>query len=295
MIIVKLMGGLGNQLFQYAAGRSLSYKHAVPLKIDTDFLLDRSPRENFTYRNLELVNFHTIQEQATSDEIRLYAKKSRITQFFNKSLFKRVIIDYYVEKSFRFNPEFQHLSANTYLNGYWQTEKYFSDIRSLLLEEFTPVDSQVPQNILIMDQIKRQNAISVHIRRGDYLSNTAINAYHGVCDIYYYLDAIELIAAKVNDPILYFFSDDIEWARSEFGSLPYHCEFISHNIGAKSFEDLRLMSACKHNIIANSSFSWWGAWLNSNPQKIVIAPEKWFSNPAIDSSDLIPDTWLKLG
>ena len=279
MVVVKLMGGLGNQMFQYAAGRMLSNKYQVPLKVDERFLLDRSPRENFTYRNPELHHFNIVAESLTPEQSRLYNRKVGLLSFVEKKILNKNNYVHFRESSFRYDQAFIKQPANTYLEGFWQSEKYFESIRTLLLNEFTGKNAPCELNTNLLNQISSQNAVSVHIRRGDYVANKVIGDYPGIC----------------NTLVIYFFSDEIEWVKSAFSQIQQEAVFVAHNQGDKSFEDLRLMSACKHNIIANSSFSWWGAWLNANPQKTVIAPEKWFSNPAIDSSDLIPDTWLKLG
>ena len=140
------------------------------------------------------------------------------------------------------------------------------------------------------------NSVSVHVRRGDYVLDKNTQEFHGVCGVDYYLDAIKLIASKMDDLLLVFFSDDTEWAIEEFKNLPYSLIFIDHNKGENSWKDMFLMSNCKHNIIANSSFSWWAAYLNQNQNKMVIAPKQWFADPTKNSetSDLIPESWIRL-
>ena len=137
------------------------------------------------------------------------------------------------------------------------------------------------------------NSVSIHVRRGDYLTNPVTFQTHGLCDIDYYKKAIDEILDLVDKPHFFIFSDDQSWAKSNiiFGA---PTDYVMHNNSLKNYEDLRLMSYCRHHIIANSSFSWWGAWLGNNPEKIVIAPKKWFNDPKIDTTDLIPDTWLRL-
>ncbi len=144
-----------------------------------------------------------------------------------------------------------------------------------------------------MAQIESTNAVSLHIRRGDYVKVKETNDFHGVCSIAYYETAIELITNKINDPVFYIFSDDMDWVKKNFNIRQNHV-FVDANDAATNYEDMRLMSLCKHNIIANSSFSWWGAWLNPSSSKTVIAPKKWMKDPSIETIDLIPGNWIRL-
>ena len=288
MIIVKLMGGLGNQMFQYAFGKSLSILNNTELKIDRTFLDDKSPRENFTFRDFELDVFKLDPVYATSQEIKLRNNANilqKLFPFYN-----------------RFQSFSEHLSqipklapsaySNVYLEGYWQNEDYFKHANKVIREEFQFKYSPTGKNKELTELILSKNAISVHVRRGDYAHNQVINSVHGLLTPTYYEHAASYIQGNIFDPHYFVFSDDIEWAKSNV-QLGNNATYINHNSGKNSFEDLRLMSLCKHNIIANSSFSWWGAWLNTNPEKIVIAPEKWFSNPSI-STEIIPSNWIKL-
>jgi hypothetical protein len=294
MIIVKLMGGLGNQMFQYAAGRALSISHNVPLKLDLDFLLDRSPRENFTYRNFELCNFNINADIASREELRYFTKRNKFINLINHKIFGKPKITFKYLPTFPYDDGFLLLPDNTYLEGFWQSEKYFKDIRPLILEELKITHPPEQHNALLLKNIKQQNSVSIHIRRGDYISNKVINNYHGICDLTYYIRVIKLVTQRIDNPVFYFFSDDMVWVKENFSDLKYSFVFVNHNIGSASYEDIRLMSNCKYNIIANSSFSWWGAWLNRNPEKLVIAPNKWFSKGDLDTKDLIPKEWIKI-
>ena len=133
----------------------------------------------------------------------------------------------------------------------------------------------------------------MHIRRGDYVSNPTTNKLHGTCSLEYYHNAVDIIAAKVSNPHFFIFSDDHEWARNNF-KIDYPLTFVAHNNAGKNYEDMRLMSLCKHHIIANSSFSWWGAWLGSNPKKIVCAPRGWFKDKSLNTNDIIPSDWSRI-
>ncbi|HQS38500.1 MAG TPA: alpha-1,2-fucosyltransferase, partial [Methylotenera sp.] len=147
------------------------------------------------------------------------------------------------------------------------------------------------KNSAIIEQISQVNAVSLHVRRGDYVTN-AKNAFIGVCSLEYYRKAVEYVKNQVDKPVFFVFSDDIEWVKSNL-PIDFPCFYIDHNHGIESFNDMRLMSHCKHHIIANSSFSWWGAWLNANSEKIVIAPQQWFANNT-NVNDLLPESWIKL-
>jgi hypothetical protein len=145
----------------------------------------------------------------------------------------------------------------------------------------------------IAEQISRVNSVSLHVRRGDYVANLKVAAIHGLCSKEYYASAIKFISKKVERPHFFVFSDDINWVENNF-KINYPCTYINQNFSNESYNDLRLMSLCQHNIIANSSFSWWGAWLNCNSEKIVIAPKKWFANSDKRCDDLIPEKWVRL-
>ena len=289
------MGGLGNQMFQFATAFVLSQKYQVPLKIDTLFLLDRTLVDKVTPRNFELDCFNLDTIVATKEEVEKFSSKKTL---FERVIYKILLINnpqYFIDKEIGYDFQFEYLKSEVYLDGYWQTEKYFQNIRVNILELFQwrlPLDQE---NIYIYEQINSEEAVSVHIRRGDYLTNQKNTLFHGICEMEYYEKAIQLIIQKTHNPVFYFFSDDIQWVKKSFNELTYKSVFISHNT-EKNYNDLRLMSYCKHNIIANSTFSWWGAWLNKNENKIVIAPKKWFAdqNKNNKSKDLLPKNWIKL-
>ena len=295
MIIVKLQGGLGNQMFQYAISRKLSLLNETELKLDLSFLLDRTPRPNFTYRDYNLNIFNLNIEFATQKEIKPFVSylDSRIKRKIYTYLFLGRNNKYIDEKQFTCDPDILKLTGNLYLDGYWQTEKYFSDIKNILCNDFTIKIPQDKKNQEMTKIIKNTNSVSLHIRRGDYIENKQIYNVHGICDLGYYYSCINLFLKKLKNPHFFIFSDDHQWAKE---NLKLDCPmiFIDYNDASKNYEDLRLMSQCRHNIIANSTFSWWGAWLNQNPDKIVYAPQKWFSDSSRNTKDLIPDQWIKL-
>jgi hypothetical protein len=289
MIIVQLIGGLGNQLFQYATARRLASIHNVPLKIDiTRFF-------SYTLHSYSLHAFNIIENLAGEEDL-IRVQKPFSTELksplkiIKTKLYRMDPIISVREKHFHFNPEILNLPDNTYLEGYWQSEKYFKDVEKIIRNELTFKIPPDPINKEFGDKILSVNSVSLHIRRGDYVTDPITNETHGVCDIEYYQKAIGEIVKIVANPHFFVFSDDPEWAKSHI-KIDAPTEYVTHNDSSKNYEDIRLMSMCHHNIIANSSFSWWGAWLNSNPRKMVIAPKKWFRKPDINTEDLIPESW----
>lgn len=285
MIIVKLQGGLGNQLFQFAIGKYLSVKNNDTLIFDNSFL-NITDATGYTLRNYELGIFPIVSVIQNEEKYFGKTRWSRIRAKFAR-------IKYVGERSFKFMPEILDLSGNLYLEGFWQTEKYFLSIENSIKKDLTFLPSLNVVNAKIAQQINLCNAVSIHIRRTDYVGEGVVATYHNLCSLTYYYDAIELIVKTVPDAVFFLFSDDIEWVKQNLLILFPHY-FIDHNHVNESYVDMQLMSMCKHHIIANSSFSWWGAWLNNYPNKIVIAPKKWFNNPEIDTSDIVPESWLRL-
>jgi hypothetical protein len=297
MIIVSVFGGLGNQMFQYACGKAIASKLGVELKLDTTFVTDRTPRKDFTYRDYELAVFDVEDELATAAEVRkfipnLWNSSELLRQLYK---FKRLLVSrtLYTEKlKFRYNNEIDLVADNSYLYGYFQTEKYFENLRFELLQRFTLKNPLDENNTLIVKQMQLQNSVSIHVRRGDY-TNSPFSLL-GVED--YYRKAIDYILSNVDAPVFYIFTNDQEWVEENFKALEINKTIVTINSGDQSYKDMILMSNCKHNICANSSFSWWGAWLNTNERKIVITPRNWFkSTEYVESTyDLIPAKWLSL-
>ena len=297
------MGGLGNQMFQYAAARALAIRLNTPLKIDISYLLDRSPKQDFTHRDYELSCFNIQSDIINAKELTFFLMSYEILSKIKITTINRIcfnnripICKKFLYDGLQFNKAFCTVSKNTLLEGYWQSEKYFHAYSKEIRNDFTFLSEPSGRNKEILSLIRKTNAISVHIRRGDYANNAHTNSFHGLCDKDYYIKALEYIADKINDPVLFFFSDDMDWVKLTFdsNSQKYDSYFLDHTPKDKNFEDMLLMSQCKHNIIANSSFSWWGAWLNETPEKIVIVPKNWFANPDINTKDLIPEKWIRI-
>jgi hypothetical protein len=197
------------------------------------------------------------------------------------------------ERQLRFDARVLSLPDGVCLFGYWLSEKYFEDVAPLIRAELVVKHAPAGENARLSQRMRETTSVSLHVRRGDYVQDPAVHRIHGTCSPEYYAAAVAHVAARVADPRFFVFSDDIEWARAHL-PLPYPAEYVGHNRGARSYEDLRLISHCRHHVIANSGFSWWGAWLGAAPDKIVCAPRRWFADPGYDSADVIPDSWVAL-
>jgi hypothetical protein len=285
MIIVHLKGGLGNQIFQYATGRSLAIKHGVALKLDTSFL--HLEATDYTKREFELNKFNIEAEFASKKEIKAM-KRLRWRNFFLPTW----ILE---EKKNNCYSLLQKAGKNCYLDGYFQSEKLFVDISEQIRRELTFKNPLIGKDWTeIQQRITNSTSVSLHFRRGDYVENTNTNKFHGVCSMDYYHKAIEVVAGKLENPHFFVFSDDIQWVINNF-KIDYPTVFVDKK-DENLHSDFQLMSLCKHNIIANSSYSWWAAWLNNHTNKIVIAPEKWYANieEQNKTGGLIPEKWFKL-
>jgi len=297
MIIVSLFGGLGNQMFQYACGKSVASRLGVELKLDVSLVQDRAERKNFTYRDYELGVFKIKEEIATIEEVRQYIPNLWNSKLYLKQLYKLKRFfngnSFYNEKlKFIYNKDIEQVKDNTYLYGYFQTEIYFKTLRNELLQIFRIQQEIDLINSSLISQMKSENSISIHVRRGDYL-----NSPFEILDIQnYYQKAIEFIQKEINSPVFYIFTNDYLWVEKNFELLNIKKTIVKINSDNQSYLDMILMSNCKHNICANSSFSWWGAWLNTNPSKIVIAPDRWFKNAEYVNSisDLLPKGWITI-
>ena len=290
MIIVNLKGGLGNQMFQYALGRKLALKTGQELKLDlTGF--DRNHHRSF---GLDI--FSIIKNPATKEEIKKikypYGWCSKGWRWFRFKIL-RVHHTGWEPKTLARTIKKLENGQDVYVDGFWQSYKYFENIRENLLLDFAllkePLEKRYPD---LIAQIKNTDSVGLHLRRGDYAANSRVLKEFGACSIEYYRRAIEMLAKKINQPNFFVISDDIAWVKDNL-KLDHPTVYVSE-LGTKDYEELMMMSQCRHNVIANSTFSWWGAWLNDNPGKIVVAPEPWFTNNSIKIDDIIPPTWIRL-
>jgi hypothetical protein len=286
MIIVKLIGGLGNQMFQYAAGKALSLKNGVPLKIDLSFL-NKDPNGQYTKRELELKGFDLSLDIATQEETTRF--KQNFTNYL--ALTFPGIFPYYYAKEVGtpYHASFQRFPKNTLLDGFWQSELYFKNYFTAIREAFRFKEETIAKNNDIAQKMKTVRSVSLHVRRGDYVSNALANKFHGLCTPSYYQEAVKFIQGT--GPVeLFIFSDDIDWCK-QHSRFDVHVHYMQTG---DAFSDLYLMTQCQHHVIANSSFSWWGAWLNPSPEKIVVAPKNWFQESSINTNDIVPKGWVKL-
>ena len=292
MIIIKLTGGLGNQLFQYSFGRYLSLKHNTELKFDMQLNVNAS---NFTHRSLGLSKYNIDLNFATNKEIESckffrIGSLSRIERKLNQS-FPFLNKKYVVEKPFIILNE-NLLLDDCYYEGYWQSEFYFKSITDILKADLKLNFDLSDQNKRIARDMADSISVSLHIRRGDYLSVNLNAEIFSICSLKYYQDAINIFRTKYENPVFYIFSDDILWAKQNFTGENF---VIVDNNQDDPHSDMYLMSQCRHNIIANSSFSWWGAWLNSNESKVIVSPKEWFREKKMNTNamlSLIPENWV---
>ena len=273
MVIVKLYGGLGNQLFQYAMARRMAIENHALLKLDasTGF------KNDFYRRTYSLNHFNIFEHFAAPQDL--------------------AGLRHVKEKHFHFDPEILNPCDNVYLDGYWQSEKYFKSIEDIIRDELTVKEPLKDANLRMAREMAETNSVCIHFRRLYGISFGKVDTQgfnmHGSIPLDYYYRCIERLTQTVKDPHFFIFSDDPGWTRDNF-RLPNPTTVIANNGAGKDHEDLRLMSLCKHHIIANSTFSWWGAWLNPGKDKMVFAPEPWFNAAEHDVKDLIPEQWIKI-
>jgi len=294
MIIVELTAGLGNQLFQYAHAKALS------IKLDQELLFDLRFFERWKDDIYRLHRFNTIVNSADQSDIARLKRQLKKPDIYRK-IIRRLGFSPYKNTKYHFeNERLDHISIDElkgykdlYVSGYFGDRKYFAGIEEIIRKEFTLKEPLNIANQKILDQIKKTNSVSLHIRRGDYVGN----AFFAEIPLDYYRKSIHHIETLYPGSTCFIFSDDIPWAREHL-IMSQECVYVDINDSSTDYMDLMLMAACKHNIIANSTFSWWGAWLNSNPEKIVIAPKIWFNNEnaqiSYNKGNLVPDNWVKL-
>ena len=287
MIVVYLQGGLGNQLFQYAFGRYLSLRYQTELLIDPYWF--GHPRPGETPRTLDIFDFNINARLADLQQQLKWRKlRSRYLGFVSWMMPLRLVR----ESGSCIDRVLLDVNDDSYLIGFWQSERYFSEIRDFLLTEIQPFSPLFADLLSLSNQIQSCQSVSVHVRRGDYVTSASANGFHGVCDLAYYKAAIKYMALHIDTPVFYVFTDDPDWAKNNL-EIPYPVCFVSDLLSLCSWQDLWLLSRCNHHIIANSSFSWWGAWLSANPGKVVIAPRQWFASTPLPA-DLLPEAWVKL-
>lgn len=284
MIIIKIQGGLGNQMFQYAFGRNLSLLSGVSFTIDSSYLR----KANQSNRSFVLDNFNTRVTEASSSEIQQYCgNMQKILDKMRRPIQRKKVVE-----PENFNADILKRKSG-YFDGFWNNEKYFKNNWETIKKDFTLKKPLGEKSKKILEEIElKQNSVSVHIRRGDYLSISKIANVYVSLPFSYYKTAMDEILKSHPDAHFFISSDDIGWVKDNFPK-EYRTTFLpSEEI--PDYEEIILMSRCEHNIIANSTFSWWAAYLNQNPGKIVIAPKNWFKDESKNKQDLILDTWIQM-
>ncbi len=305
--------GLGNQMFQYAAGRSLALQKQVPYKVNV------SSYNGYSLRRFELENFFTLQvDKASPQEMQQFTLNNPVKQVWNKifpgdkmrafslpyeeRFIKRKALQLgellqsahpnkvYIEPAYHFNPGLCKVPANVLLAGYFMSWRYFQQYESVIRQDFTVRPELVAHLHDIAGQMCNHNSISLHIRRGDFADKKNLEL-HGIIPLSFYEKAVEHIIQKTGEAHVYIFSDDIAWVQNNWqgnNATTYVSDQITHNAA----EDFYLLTQCRHNVIANSTFSWWAAYLNNYPDKIVVAPRKWYKVAVYNSKDVYPPAWV---
>ena len=289
LIIVKLQGGLGNQMFQYAIARSLSNWYKTDFALDHQFLESRDPLATHVFRTYDLDIFCLKAPKATRMQIAKFFP-SPIKSTFLRKMGKLSDNPVVKEPFFHFFPEVFQLSKNIYLDGYWQSPRYFQPIEQLLRLDFGFCDPIMPESFALLNKIITHESVCVNIRRGDFLNNP----YHDVCDMRYFSNALDLLRGKLSNPFFFVFSDDKEWCQKHFTHYPDVELVEDHHDGVKYGNKLQLMSLCSHFIIPNSTYAWWAVWLSNKSEGYVVAPQTWLNDPGVNMNDLLPDHWIRL-
>lgn len=291
MIIVQLTGRLGNQMFQYAFAKALSLQYNTKCHVDllevTQYELDKVFSEDFIEAAHAQIEYCKKKEQFLNIHFRIFRRLCKRESKFHKKYWM-------IEKNFFFEEKNFRVNTDCLIQGFFQSEKYFKDYISDIHKIFTFKNPPNEYYTQIIEQVTKSNSVSVHFRRTDYLEDETIRKIHGPCDVSYYLKAIDVMRKRLDNPQFFLISDDIEWVKSYFPQSDDYV-YVENNMG-ENYEDMRVMTLCKHNIIANSTFSWWGAWLNTHKEKIVVAPYRWFADEEMQKKtlDIIPDNWIQI-
>lgn len=288
-MIVRISGGIGNQMFQYALKRKFDVVSSCRNYIDLSFYDTRNVHQGY---ELEKV-FGICDSDKYLGSIKAPSEQKALLYKLLYKMNKRMLITskYAMEILIDFYSGYKkHDAEYYYFDGYWQSEDYFSDIQDEIRSIFTFNEFSEKENLELLDRIKGKQTVALHVRRGDFLKSSKF-----VClgETDYYTKAITYISNRINNPVFVVISDDINWCKVSL-ELDDNTIFVDWNKGSQSYRDMQIMTVCDHCIVANSSFSWWGAWLNSNPNKIVVAPEKFYVGTARNEAHLIPEKWVKI-
>jgi len=287
-VIVRMMGGLGNQLFQYAAGRTLA------LATGRGLLLDTSAYREDRLRAYQLDRFAIAARPLRRGDVPFFRlRRSRLGAILPRRSRVEIVRERFPARVPVWPERGRVSDAGTpYLIGYWQSERYFAAAADTIRRELRLRKPADRANAATLESITGCDAVALHVRRGDYVSNPAATAYHGLCGLDYYQAAIRRLCESVAQPHFFVFSDDLDWVRENLDT-GHPTTWVGDNADTP-WEDLRLMAACRHFIVANSSFSWWGAWLGEWPGKQVIAPARWFQADHGGEGEIVPAAWLRM-
>ncbi len=302
MILVRISGGLGNQLFQYATARSISIKLNRKLYLDDSWYREIDSLEDFsnpnatTKREFLLTKFN-IKSTVLNDfylnwikRLDIKTKNNKFFKYLKSHLFQNLSFTSINSKHYSW--DLMSNSKKIYLKGYWQNNIIIEEFRDSLITECKPSLPISENNNQYLTSISSSNSVAVHFRRGDYINKPLSRKIHATCSNNYYYTAINFLQKKMDDLHLFIFSDDISWVKNNF-TLNGNITYISND--GTEYEHLYLMSNCKHQITANSTYSWWAAWLNENPDKIVITPKYWYYDKKLNETIIrIPDNWIKI-
>lgn len=280
-------------MFQYAAVRALALRKQVPARLDVSRFSTYALHQGFELNRIFVCNVPVATPQEISGVLGWQASSIAQRVLGRPSMARFRSRRWLAEPHFTYWSGLRMAPATCYIEGYWQSSKYFDDVEDLIRKDFCFRSPMSLKNSLLATKISGTNSISLHVRRGDYVTNKDASRIHALCPVAYYERAIQEMAGRIEKPHFFVFSDDVQWVKDHV-HITHPCDWIDHNTGVDSYNDMRLMSLCKHHIVANSTFSWWGAWLNPSSDKVVIAPDPWFANE-FSAKDLIPDTWLRLG
>ncbi|MCA9658006.1 MAG: alpha-1,2-fucosyltransferase [Myxococcales bacterium] len=288
MIITKLSGGLGNQMFQYAVGRAAAWRAGAELLIDNSIYADPAP---YPSREYALSQFSLDERVAAKADVRALVGGGLLERVLPRRWSgprgRRV-----VEADFTFDPEILSCGAGVYLEGYWQSERYFLEFTDEIRQRFTLIDELSVSELPLARQMREAPSVSLHVRRGDYVAVASTNELYGTCSLQYYAEALRVVCERAGAPRVFAFSDDPEWVKGNLKTDLPLCVVSDGRL--TEGQELVLMSLCQHHIVANSSFSWWGAWLDPSPDAIVVAPDRWFQAAPWDTRDLVPESWIRL-
>ena len=305
MIIAEIFAGLGNQMFQYAAARAVAEKLGVPLKLNI-FSYERNTLYPFDLDKFNITaaiaNKKEVERAVSLPSNLLIRSHLLLMEKFKLKILKRSIIR---EEEFHYEDKLLYATKNTYIFGHWQSERYFKKCQNIIREEFSLTKEAIEDRTELIQKIEHSNSVSLTIRRGDYLQHHHLNLYGE--QLTFHHQAVKYIAERISQPHFFVFSDDIEWVKKNL-QLTFPVTYVSdvysgdaYKLNPKRHQDLLLMSKCKHHITTNSTFAWWGAWLNPSKNKIVVAPKqwfregtKWYNGEPVDTKDLIPEDWIKL-